>query len=85
MRTTVTLDADVAERLKQLMTERNLSFKEAVNSTLRKGLGTTVEARPYVVPTHALELRPGIDGDRIVHVADEMADSDRLRRMGYGL
>lgn len=85
MRTTVTLDADVAERLKQLMTERNLSFKEAVNSTLRKGLGTTVEARPYDVPTHALGLRPGIDGDRIAHIADEMADSDRLRRMGYGL
>jgi hypothetical protein len=85
MRTTVTLEPDVAERLSQLMKERNLTFKEAVNSTLRKGLGSGVEARRYEVPTHALVLRPGIDGDRIVHVADEIADRERLRKMGYDL
>ena len=65
MRTTVTLEPDVADRLKQLRTERDITFKEAVNLTLRKGMGTEIESRPYEVPKHALGLKPGIDGDRV--------------------
>jgi len=38
MRTTITLDSDVEALLKRLMRERGLSFKEAVNASLRKGL-----------------------------------------------
>ena len=85
MRTTVTLEPDVAERLGQIMKERDLTFKEAVNSTLRRGLGPTVEARPYEVPSHALGLKPGIDGDRIIHFLDDLEDRERLRKMGYDL
>ena len=62
MRTTVTLEPDVAERLRQIMKERNLTFKEAVNSTLRRGLGEEARTRPYRAPSHAIGLRPGIDG-----------------------
>lgn len=81
MRTTVTLEPDVAEKLNELMKERNLTFKEAVNSTLRRGLGQEVRARPYRAPSHAMGLKPGIDGDRIVHVMDEMADEEFVRKM----
>jgi len=81
MRTTVTLDPDVAERLSQLMKERNLTFKEAVNSSLRKGLGTEVRARPYKAPSYHMGLKPGIDGDRITHVMDEIADEEFVRKM----
>lgn len=38
MRTTVTLEPDVARRLRELSRLKNLSFKEALNSTLRRGL-----------------------------------------------
>lgn len=38
MRTTVTLEADVARRLQELSRGRNLSFKEAINAALRRGL-----------------------------------------------
>lgn len=85
MRTTVTLQPDVAEQLRQIMKERDLTFKEAVNSTLRRGFGTGVESRPYEVPTHALGLKAGIDGDRIIHFVDELADRERLKKMGYDL
>ncbi|MEN8114897.1 MAG: hypothetical protein ABFS21_10985 [Actinomycetota bacterium] len=45
MRTTVALDPDVAEKLRQLMKERDITFKEAVNSTLRMGLGEGMDPR----------------------------------------
>lgn len=38
MRTTLTLDPDVAHALERLRRERRLSFKEAVNQTLRNAL-----------------------------------------------
>jgi len=85
MCTTVTLDPDVADQLKQIMKDRNITFKEAVNSTLRKGLRSGVGPRPYEVPSYPLGLKPGIDGDRIIHHIDETADRSRLEKMGYDL
>jgi hypothetical protein len=38
MRTTVTLDDDLAIRLEQLRAERGVSFKEALNDVIRRGL-----------------------------------------------
>jgi hypothetical protein len=38
MRTTLTLDDDVAVELKKLQRERNVGLKEAVNAALRAGL-----------------------------------------------
>lgn len=38
MRTTLTLDDDVAAQLERLRRERNLKFKELVNDVLRRGL-----------------------------------------------
>jgi hypothetical protein len=38
MRTTVTLETDVARRLQGLARERKISFKAALNETLRRGL-----------------------------------------------
>lgn len=81
MRETVTLEPDVAERLRQIVEERDLTFREALNSTLLMGLGTAVESQPYEVPSHALGLKPGIDGDRIIHVVDEMTDEEFIRQM----
>jgi adenine C2-methylase RlmN of 23S rRNA A2503 and tRNA A37 len=38
MRTTLTLDDDVAVQLKRLRGERNAKFRELVNEALRRGL-----------------------------------------------
>jgi len=38
MRTTLTLDDDVAVRLKRLRRQRNLKFRDLVNDALRRGL-----------------------------------------------
>jgi hypothetical protein len=59
MRTTLTLDPDVAAKLRELSRERGISFKEAVNSTLRRGLKPDTRRETYRVPTRPLGYRFG--------------------------
>jgi hypothetical protein len=79
VRTTLTLDPDVAARLAELQRERGWTFKEAVNQVLRRGLG--VEAGPtagaYVMPARALGVRDGVDVDRIRDALATLDDAQR--------
>jgi hypothetical protein len=76
MRTTVTLDADVAASLKELAHERRLSFKVALNTVLRRGLAAPVSGtrrpRKFVVEPHDGEFRPGLDLGRLNQLADQL-------------
>ena len=45
IRTTITLDEDVFERLKQASATKGVSFKELLNDAVRSGL-TTMSQRP---------------------------------------
>ena len=76
MRTTITLDDDVAARLERLQRERGITFREAVNTTLRAGLDPKASAVPYVVPTYRLGLRPGIDLDRALALDAALEDEE---------
>lgn len=75
MRTTLTLDDDVAGLLQRRSRELGKSFKEVVNSALRKGL---IEAEPSQI-THNVVTRPkdlglksGFDPDRMNQLVDEL-------------
>ena len=46
MRTTLTLDPDVAALLKKAVAKGELSFKQAVNEALRRGLTEAALAKP---------------------------------------
>lgn len=82
LRTTVTLDPDVAARLRELARERQVSFKEALNSTLRKGLGSPGRgAKRYRVPTRPLGLRQGVDLDRALRLAADLEDAELVRKL----
>lgn len=75
MRTTVTLDDDVATALKRLARERGVPFKAILNSTLRRGLASPGQAaEPYRTPTRDLGLRPGVDLDRALGLAAALED-----------
>ncbi len=81
MRTTLTLDDDVAIRLKKLKEEGDLAFKDVVNAALRRGLDALerhVQDRPpYRI--EAVDLgRPRIPLDSIAE-ALELADGDAWR------
>jgi len=81
MRTTITLDEDVAAQLRRLMRERDITFKSAVNSTLRSGLGATSEAKAYRLPTYAMGVRPGIDLDRALSLDAALEDEETVRQL----
>lgn len=46
MRTTLTLDPDVAALLKKAVARGEVSFKEAVNNALRRGLSDVAATKP---------------------------------------
>jgi hypothetical protein len=85
MRTTLTLDPDVAERLAGEVRRTGRSLKAAVNDALRLGLGLAGK-RPrsprFVVEPHALGLRPGVDPDRLNQLVDELEAEETVRRLG---
>lgn len=82
MRTTVTLDEDVAARLQRVARERGLSFKEAINAVLRAGLGREVgDARRYRVPARPMGLRAGIDLDKALAAAHASEDEEIIRKL----
>lgn len=62
MRTTLTLDDDLAERLADLARETRKPFKAVVNETLRRGLGESApKLPPFVIKGHPGGLLLGID------------------------
>lgn len=81
MRTTVTLEPDIAAHLKQRAQQQGISFKDVLNRTLRAGLGAGLDREPFVQQTASLGLRPGIDLDRAGHLADELEDAARVRKL----
>ncbi len=84
MRTTLTLDRDVAQRLKMEIRRSGKGMKAVVNAALRLGLGIAGKrARPprFEVRPHAFGFRPGIDLDRINQLVDELDSEETARKL----
>ena len=84
MRTTLTLDPDVAERLELEMSRSGDGLKTVVNRALRIGLGMTdkpVQPPPFTVEPHAFGFRPGTDLDRMNQLADELEAADTAKKL----
>lgn len=63
MRTTLTLDDDVAALLKRIAAKEKGSFKEVVNQALRRGLtGITAERQRAPFRTTGFDLGPSLVG-----------------------
>ena len=68
MRTTLSLDDDVAAKLQKETRRRKTSFKAVVNDCLRRGLEAPSEAElaaPFSVEPRPMGLRAGLDLDDI--------------------
>lgn len=83
MRTTVTLDADVAAKLKEEARRQKTSFKEVLNSSVRRGLqaGSPEAAKPYRLQPRPLQVRHGVDLDRALALAGELEDAEIMRKL----
>lgn len=85
MRTTLTLDDDVARALKERARTTGISFKEVVNAAIRRGLqageasGGALE--PFVVRPKHCGFRVGVDLRRLNQVVDQLEVADFLDRM----
>lgn len=82
MRTTVTLDPDVAAKLRATTRTRGVSFKAALNDAVRAGLATTTPpSKRFTVRALPLGIRSDVDVDKALRIAAEMEDAEILRKL----
>ena len=75
MRTTLTLDDDVARLIDDAVHRERRPIKQVINDALRRGLAVPAPRRePYRLMTHESELRPGLDLTGFNRLADELED-----------
>lgn len=83
MRTTVTLDPDTAQLVRRRMTERGVSFKEALNDAVREGVLGASQGPPFRTATAAMgESRVNLD--RALQVAADLEDDELIRKLRAG-
>lgn len=79
VRTTVTLEPDVAVKVQALAHRRGASFKATLNDLLRRGLGAQQRAErapAFVVRPHHGGFRPGVDPTRLNQLIDDLEIED---------
>lgn len=85
MRTTLTLDDQLAKDLKEIAHRTGKPFKEVVNETLRGGLQSRRAQRPakqYRLKTVSLGgVRGGLNLDKALSVADALEDEEIARKL----
>jgi hypothetical protein len=79
MRTTLTLDDDVAAKLRTESQRAGRPFREVVNETLRRGLESrraTAQRRVFKVTARDLgNLKPGLSLDNIAELVEHVEGS----------
>ena len=85
MRTTVTLEPDVAAKLKRLAHRTGRTFKATLDEVLRRGLTAQERAAapaPYVVKPHPGGFLPGIDPGKLNQLLDQLDAEEAVRKAG---
>ena len=74
MRTTVTLDPDVEQMLRDSMRCTGKSFKATLNQALRKSLESSPRNvdKPFEINARPMGIRTGIDYGRLNQISDEL-------------
>jgi hypothetical protein len=83
MRTTLTLEPDVALKLKRWMKQHQISLKRAVNDALRRGLSSPEMPRKgeFKVEPHPCGFKGGIDLDKLNQLEDELEAESRRHKI----
>jgi hypothetical protein len=79
-RTTVTLDSDVEAIVRQVMHERGVTFKQALNDAVRAGVAA---ARPAASSTPTFHLGRASEAliDKGLRTAGELEDDELVRQI----
>ena len=78
MKTTITLDTEVEQRLREAMQRQGKSLKEILNEALRRGLG--LSQQQFEVKSRPLRLRPGLDPARPSDLDDDLEVEEFLSK-----
>lgn len=84
MRTTLTLDPDLARALRQRAHDANRSFKDVVNEAIRAGLTRGPRPRRHAYSVKARHLggvRAGVDLDKALQIAAALEDTEIARKL----
>jgi hypothetical protein len=84
VRTTLTLDPDVAADLKRRVRRSGKPFRQILNDAVRAGLRAqdAPPPRPYrLTPVSTGGVLPGIDLDRALGLADALEDEALARKL----
>jgi len=89
MRTTLTLEDDLARRLKEVARSTDRNFKEVVNEAIRRGLSLG-DALPggrdrFVVKPQACGFRIGVDPTKLNQIYDDLEMEDLRGGSGFGV
>jgi hypothetical protein len=88
MRTTLTLDNDLAQRLRQAAARDGKPFKQIVNDTLRAGLGLRDKPgrrrEKSVLRTFRSRLKAGIDETKLNQLVDQLEVESFLSPVSCG-
>ena len=83
MRTTLTIDDDLAGQIEERRRREGLSLKQVVNALLREGLRSgrqAPRAKKYRTKPQELGMRTGFDPARLNQLVDELETDARLER-----
>lgn len=75
MRTTLTIDDDLADRIQELRRRHGHSLKQVINDLLREGLHSRQSrprAKKYRTRVYKLGMRPGFDPVKLNRLVDEL-------------
>jgi len=79
MRTTLTIDPDVAEKAKLAQQATGMTFKDLINESLRCGIDQVCApkvARPYRTEARPLGLKRGLNYDNIAELLAQTEQED---------
>ncbi len=83
MRTTVTLEPDVARLLNEQARRTRKSFKDTLNAAVRMGLGRISENRApksFIIEARPMHLKAGVDAGRLNSLLDDLEAENFLAK-----
>lgn len=77
MRTTLTIDDDVAALLEKEARLTGAPFKSVVNDALRRGFSKAhAQRKPFTITPFAMQIPPGLNCDKVESLLQEIEGED---------
>ena len=84
VRTTLTIDDDLAALLHEQARRSGRTFRDVVNEAIRDGLLRSELESPCAPPVHDLGIRPGVDLTKALQLVGQLEDEEIVRKMEIG-